>query len=131
LISKNGLNQQVIIVGQVNPSNMDSYYNAADFLVHPSIIESFSMVCLEIMSAGKPFICTSNIGLVEYITPNEEAFVISPDNVDALTEKMEVLLKDTKLRQMMGEKSKLTAQKFLWSNQINKTISVYEQLIKS
>lgn len=128
LIKEKNLENHVYIVGQIPPSEMMSYYNACDFLAHPSIIESFSMACMEAASAGKPFICTSNIGLTEYITPNKEAFVIPPDNIDALTEKMDILLQNTGLRQQMGVVAKQTAETFLWKNQIHKTLAIYEQL---
>lgn len=131
LIKEKNLENQIYIVGQIPPSEMMSYYNGYDFLAHPSIVESFSMACLEAASAGKPFICTSNIGLTEYITPNKEAIIISPDDQNAVVKKMELLLIDEKLREKMGEADRLTAQKFLWKNQIRKTLSVYEQLIRS
>ena len=131
LIKEKCLENHIYIVGQIPPNEMMSYYNACDFLVHPSIIESFSMACLEAASAGKPFICTSNIGLTEYITPNKEAFIIPPDNIEALTEKMDILLSSANLRKQMGEAGRETAQKFIWKNQIHQTLSIYEQLIQA
>lgn len=131
LIREKNLEKHVYIVGQIQPNEMMTYYSACDFLAHPSIIESFSMACLEAASAGKPFICTSNIGLTEYITPNKEAFVIPPDNIDALTEKMDILLQNTGLRQQMGIVAKQTAETFLWKNQIHKTLAIYEQLTQA
>ena len=131
LIQYNKLEKYIYIVGQVHPAEMMSYYSACDFLVHPSIIESFSMACLEAASAGKPFICTSNIGLTEYITPNKEAFIIPPDNIEALTEKMDILVGDKKLREQMGGAAKQTAEIFTWDRQIHKTLAIYEQLIQA
>jgi glycosyltransferase involved in cell wall biosynthesis len=122
------MENQIHIVGQVPPAEMGSYFAAADFLVHPCVIESFSMVCLEAMAAGKPFICTKNIGITESVTDGKEAFVVPPDNIGSLIEKMDILLSDPELREKMGRAAKEAAKKFRWENQIGKILKIYSSL---
>jgi len=125
IIQNNKAENQIHIVGQVPPDKIMSYYSVCDFVVHPSVIEGFSMVCLEAMSAGKPFICTENIGITEYIKPNREAFIVPPNDVGALIQKMEMLLKNPKLREKMGRAAHQTALKFRWENHLDKFLKVY------
>jgi len=128
IAKNNGMEDQILILGQIPPSEIMSYYAFSDFVVHPSVIESFSMVCLEAMAAGKPFICTSNIGITEYITNEKEAFIIPPDNIGSLVEKIDILLGDPSLREKMGRAAGETAQKFRWKNQIGKILKIYSSL---
>ncbi|MDO9399729.1 MAG: glycosyltransferase [bacterium] len=131
IIKDNRLKNQVYIVGEVAPHEIMSYYTICDFLVHPSIIDSFSMACLEAMSAGKPFICTKNIGITEYIKNNKEAFIISPDHLNQLVEKIDILLSNSKLRKKMGKAAYQTSLKFQSNNLKYKFIEIYEEFIKT
>jgi glycosyltransferase involved in cell wall biosynthesis len=110
----------VRIIGEVAPENMAGYYCLADVLVHPSIVESFSMVCLEAMSYGKPIICTSSIGLVEYLQPGRDAVVIPPDDPEALYQAVLGLIRDPPRRYMLGQQAQRTAKNLSWANQVQK-----------
>jgi glycosyltransferase involved in cell wall biosynthesis len=127
IVANNGMENQILILGQVPPSVIMFYYAAADFIVHPSVIDSFSMVCLEAMSAGKPFICTKNIGITEYITPGKEAFVVPPDNIGSLVEKMDLLMGNPELRKRMGRAARQTSLKFRWDSLKEKIVEIYER----
>lgn len=129
MICENHLENHVYIVGQVPPAEMSSFYAACDFLVHPSVIESFSMVCLEALSVGKPFICTDRIGITEYITPNREAFVIPPDNFGVLVQRMNDLVFDQELRRRMGQAGLETAKKLQWSKIAPYITRIYDRLV--
>jgi glycosyltransferase involved in cell wall biosynthesis len=129
LISKLQLNNQVFIVGQVPPQEITAYFDSCDFLVHPSVIESFSMVCLEAMSRHKTFICTENIGITEYVQNGKEAIIIKSDNDQQLLEKMQLLLENGSLSQKMGEAAYQTSLNFQWEILIPRIINIYNQLI--
>ncbi len=125
------LEDQIYIVGQIPPPEIMAYFTASDFLVHPCVLESFSMVCLEAMAAGKPFICTKNIGITEYITNGKEAFIIPADNLASLTEKMDILLQNRKLRERMGQAAQETSLKFGWNDLAPEILRVYDRLINN
>jgi len=125
------LENQIYIVGQIPPSEIMSYFTASDFLVHPCVLESFSMVCLEAMAAGKPFICTKKIGITEYVTDGKEVFIIPADNIASLTEKMDILLQNRKLRERMGQAAHETSLKFGWDNLAPEILRVYDHLINN
>lgn len=109
MISDRELGDQVYIIGQVSPTELKAYYRACDLLVHPSVVDSFSIVCPEAMTMGKPFICTRNIGITEYITNGHEALVVPSDDIVTLTRKIDTLLSNEEIRNEMGRRAKNTA----------------------
>jgi glycosyltransferase involved in cell wall biosynthesis len=129
LIDQEEVTDFVRIVGEVKPADMTTYYSIADVLLHPSIIESFSMVCLEAMSHGKPIICTSNIGLVEFLHLGKDSIVVPPDDLDAMFQAVLHLIKKPSLRRRIGQQARQTATALSWTNQIRKIERMYEDLL--
>jgi glycosyltransferase involved in cell wall biosynthesis len=129
MIEREGLSHAVRIVGEVPPQSMSGYYSVTDVLVHPSVVESFSMVCLEAMSHGKPIVCTSNIGLVEYLHPGRDAIVIPPDDPEALYQAVLGLIQDPSRRRALGEEARATAAHLSWPDQVRKIERLYEQVL--
>jgi glycosyltransferase involved in cell wall biosynthesis len=119
----------VRIIGEVPPNNMPGYYSLADVLVHPSIVESFSMACLEAMSYGKPIICTSNIGLVEYLHPGKDAIVVPPDDPEALYQAILGLIRHPSRRWLLGQQAQRTAANLCCTNQVPKIERLYEGVL--
>jgi len=130
LVNRLELGKHVVFSGEINPSDMEKVYNACDILVHPSIVESFSMVCLEAMSLGKPVVCTSNIGLIEYIQPGIDSIVVSPDNQQELNEAVYNLGKSVEYRRKIGEAARKTAEKMSWEKHAEKMKTIIEDLVK-
>jgi glycosyltransferase involved in cell wall biosynthesis len=83
------------------------------------------------MAAGKPFICTKKIGITEYVTDGKEVFIIPADNIASLTEKMDILLQNRKLRERMGQAAHETSLKFGWDNLAPEILRVYDHLINN
>ena len=129
IIEQERLGHAVRIVGELPPQGMSAYYSVTDVLVHPSVVESFSMVCLEAMSHGKPIICTSNIGLVEYLHPGRDAIVIPPDDPEALYQAVLGLIQDPSRRRALGEEARHTATRLSWSDQVRRIERLYEQVL--
>jgi glycosyltransferase involved in cell wall biosynthesis len=131
LIEEFNLKNKVYIVGPITPEKISFFYQNCYVLIHPSIIDSFSMVCLEAMSYHKPIICTKNIGITEYIKNNKEAFTIDPDNQEQLKEKTLILLNNPELEKNMGENACQTSQKFYKEIIGEKIKTIYDREIQS
>lgn len=123
------LDDAVRIVGEVRPESMSTFYLIADVLVHPSVAESYSMVCLEAMSFGKAVVCTSGIGLAEYLRSGVDALVIAPDDEDALSQAILGLLKNPSQRRRLGREARRTAARLSWTRQVAKIERIYEELL--
>ena len=63
-----------------------------DFFVLPSLQEACSLACAEAMAQQKAAIGTTIGGIVEQIVDGKTGFLIPPQDVDTLTEKIQYLL---------------------------------------
>ena len=82
---------------------LKDYYKAADLFVLPSYGEVWGLVVNEAMSFGLPVI-TTNLCVAGHalIDEGENGYRFTFDNVDELTEYMEIVLSDSELRQRMA-----------------------------
>ena len=74
-------------------------------MVFPSLNDGFGMVIGEAMACGCPVISSENCGGRDIYRDGDEGFVVPPQNVDAITERLEQFVQDPALRQQMSEKS--------------------------
>ncbi|WP_373539502.1 glycosyltransferase family 4 protein [Chamaesiphon sp.] len=85
-----GIAAQTIFAGYVNdlPELMSLFH----FFVLPSLQEACSLACAEAMAQQKAVIGTIIGGIVEQIADGKTGFLIPPQDVDSLAEKMQYLL---------------------------------------
>lgn len=129
-VEKHGLAETVYFAGEVPPATMPSYYAIADLIVQPSRSESFSMICLEGMAYGKPFICTNRAGIAEYVTNGKEALIIKPDNLDSLVQAMNDLVTHNTKRIRMGKAAHKTARTLEWGQVVQRIIQLYRGAVR-
>jgi len=77
-------------------------YAALDIFVLPSKSECYGMVTVEALVSGLPVIGTNDGGTVSLIDPGRNGLLVEPDNVDALTDAIVMLLEDADMRRQMG-----------------------------
>ena len=120
--------KNIHIIKKVEPKNIGFFYKNSYVLVHPSEVDSFSMVCLEAMSYGKPIICTDRIGIAEYIKNEQEGFIIELNDNNQLFKKILTLIENQTLKKEMGRKAYITSQNFKYDiigKQINNIYKKY------
>lgn len=87
--------------------DVSSYINETDVLVVPTLIkDSFPTTVLEGMSCGKPVISSNTGGAVEAIKDNITGMLISPDDVSAFANKIDVLVSNPDLRFQLGNSAR-------------------------
>ncbi|MCP4049720.1 MAG: glycosyltransferase family 4 protein [bacterium] len=125
IIKENDLEKQVIFTGHINdPLKIMQYF---DVILAPSYYEPFGLVATEAMSLGKPVIASNAGGFRESVDDGISGFLVPPEEVDGLADKMKFLLKNTDLRKSMGKSAyKRYKDKFSMSIFINKLGSFYE-----
>ncbi|OAB25706.1 Glycosyltransferase involved in cell wall bisynthesis [Flavobacterium fryxellicola] len=93
--------------------NIEEKYLEASFYLMTSRFEAFGMVLIEAMAAGLPIVaydCPS--GPRGIVTPNENGFLIENGNESDYVQAVEALIENVTLRQQMGEKAKLSSEKY-------------------
>ncbi|NKX16978.1 glycosyltransferase family 4 protein [Ochrobactrum pseudogrignonense] len=108
---------QVVFEGKVTEDSLIEAYQSCDIFVAPSRFESFGLIFLEAMRAGKPVIGTNVGGIPEIVIDKLNGYLIETNNVIMLTEALQTLIDNKDLRQTMGSagreiyESRFTADK--------------------
>ncbi|HEY9245419.1 MAG TPA: glycosyltransferase family 4 protein [Candidatus Methanoperedens sp.] len=128
LAIKEGVEKEVIFTGFIN--DLNSYFNMSNIFVFPTKYEAFGIPTLEAMAAGLP-VLNSKIGAGELITDGFDGIHLDdPGNVNEIADKLEMLIRDEKLRKELGRNARKTAMKYSWDETAKRTMEVYEQILK-
>lgn len=104
---------RVQVDGMLDELALQSAYAAADLFVAPSRFESFGLVFVEAMRAGKPVIGCNAGGMPEVIEHGVNGLLVPPGDAAALAEAIVALLSDAQRRQCMGQAGhKIYAERF-------------------
>lgn len=128
-----GLDERVAFLGEIAHEHLPAYYHACDLLVLPSIRESetFGIVQLEAMAAGKPVISTALPTGVAWVNQHEvTGLLVPPANADALADAMNRLLEDDALRQRLGEAARqYVSERFTRQRMARAVLALYEDVL--
>lgn len=114
---------KVIFTGTIDNTIKWSWLYLCDIFVMPSRnikgdFEGFGIVFLESALCKSPAIGSLSGGIKDAIDDNNSGFLVEEDDVNALAEKIKVLVQDEKLRQEMGNYAYRRAKdNFNWSKQ--------------
>jgi glycosyltransferase involved in cell wall biosynthesis len=112
----------------VSHKDVGKLYDKADILVLPSYAEGLPMSILEAIGKGLPVISTNVGGIPEMIIDGRNGFIVEPGDIDALSEKMRVLISNAALREEMGKNSlKITEEKFTIEQNCNLLKKLYNR----
>ncbi len=93
---------------------LKEYYNSADVLVLPSLVEGFALVLLEAMACGVPVITTSNSADPDIVNEGVNGFIVPIRNVKALEEKIEWCYQNSQELSAMKIEARKTAEYYTW-----------------
>jgi len=112
--------------------NIYDLYEAMDFLVLPSIEkEDFPNVVIESMYMGKAVIGTDVGGIPEQIINGHNGFVVTPRDVNELSNAMLKLTNDKKYLIKLGENGKkLFEEKFSENVIVEKYMKLYQEILE-
>jgi glycosyltransferase involved in cell wall biosynthesis len=118
----------VDFVGRVD--DVDDYYRRAAVFVLPSRQEGLSNALLESQSWGVPAVVSDIPGNVGVVTHGENGLVVPVNDVRALADGIEMLLKDNAKRDAMGRKARERMERGFNIAGIAETVeSTYECLV--
>jgi glycosyltransferase involved in cell wall biosynthesis len=133
LTNELGIAQQTRFIGRVPHQEVPEWLAEIDVFVNPSVHESetFGVAVLEASACEKPVVVSNVGGLPEVVQDGVTGFLAPPRDVNALAEKLKILIKDAKLRQRMGKAGREFVRKNCdWNNNAKIMEKLYEQLIR-
>lgn len=123
-----GLQNEIIFPGFISVKNMPYLYNAAEFLVYPSVYEGFGLPPLEAMACGIPVISSNTTSIPEIL--GSSAKLINPYDTDLLYENMANMLLDYNLRQYYIKAGTKRVSMFSWDKTVKATKNAYMSALK-
>jgi phosphatidylinositol alpha-mannosyltransferase len=120
-----GLAPKVTFTGYVPPEHLPGYYAACAVYCSPAIgLESFGIVLLEAMAAGRPVVASDIPGYRNVITHGTEGLCFVPKNSVDLACGLVQILQDRQLQKRMGEAGRSKAVRFDWQK-ITQAVHAY------
>ena len=98
-------------------------------LVPSEVPETFGLVALEAMAAGRPVVASRIGGLPDVVVDGDSGFLTPPGNVVALRQSMERLLGDAGLRERMGQAAARRAAEFSAGCVVPRIEQIYQQVL--
>lgn len=109
LITRLGLDEHVTLPGSLSQERVFEELHRADIFALAAIVDRngasdvFPTVIQEAMSASRPVVSTQLAGIPETVRDGETGFLVPPNDIDALTDALEKLMRDRDLRVRFGQ----------------------------
>jgi len=124
LIQDKKLGDKIILAGRKESAS--SYLNAFDVFILPSVKEGFPWAVLEAMAAKLPIIATRVGAVPEILEDGINGYIIEPNNIDQIIDRLTLLLNNYPRAQEMGIQAH---QKLLFDFNNDSMISQIERLL--
>ncbi len=120
----------VHLIGYLPHEELVDFYYRADVFVAPSVVEeALGLSILEAMAAKTPVIATRKGGIPLLVKSGYNGFFVRSRNSQKIAETCNRLLKNDKLREIMGNNARDTVEdKFTWKKTAKKCQSLYRKI---
>jgi glycosyltransferase involved in cell wall biosynthesis len=119
---------EIIITGRIDDSDMVKLCNLAKLFVFPSWHEGFGLPALEAMSCGTAVIASNTSSLPEVIGRDDAMF--DPYDANAISQKIQELLNNEDFRIELAQYGLRQAEKFSWDASAKKAIAAFEEALE-
>ena len=138
LIAELNVGDKIELVGWRSQDQIAQLLGRADILLAPSLTsskgdqEGIPGVIMEAFATGLPVVSTVHAGIPELVQDGASGFLVPEKNVDALVEKLEILIEQPQLRYAMGRTGrKFVEQSYNIETLNNRLVDVYQQLLRN
>lgn len=130
LCIKKNIASKVIFHGSKEREFIKETLSKSNIFVLPSTQECFGLVISEAMCAGIPIVVSKYVGgAYDLVVNGENGFIVDPYDELSFTKKLELLLNDKRLNNIMGKKSKEFIQKFSFEEVAKEFVEAIEYII--
>jgi glycosyltransferase involved in cell wall biosynthesis len=131
LISDLNISSSVTLYGHTSHQEIDGVLHGAWVQVVPSVwAEPFGITVVEAMMRGTAVLASGSGGLKEIVADGECGYLVPPGDVDALSEKLLLLLGDKDLCVSLGGAGRLRAEsRFSEDVFMSRLLDIYESLL--
>ncbi len=118
--------EHVHFLGHVPSADLPRWYATGDVFCSPATgNESFGIVLVEAMAAGRAVVCSDIPGYRTVVNPGRDAAVFPPGDVPALARVLSQLVEDPIRRGRLAEEGRRRALDFSWPSVVDRIEAVY------
>ncbi|WP_340817852.1 glycosyltransferase [Methanolobus sp. WCC4] len=121
------LENKVKLIGIKPHEEIVFWLGACDLFVLPSLNEGNPTVMFEAMGCGKPFIGTNVGGVPDIINDDKLGIIVESGNSDLLSDSIQKAFQTNWDYEFITESSK----KYTWTNVVQQTLSVYDDILNN
>lgn len=122
------LRSDVLFLGRVDQEDLPRFYASCDVFVSPALGgESFGIVLLEAMSAGKAVVATDIPGYRTVLRDGTEGRLVPPGDPGELTATLDTLLDNAALRDALGQQGRQRASGYDWPVVTDRLRAIYAE----
>lgn len=126
-----GIMNLVTFTGTVIGELLAKWYSLADLFVLPSLTEGRPNVINEAMASECTIVATNICGISEQVKDGYNGFLVEPNNIDMLAEKISYLLNNETEMIRMGRNSRkrIIEEDWTWEGYAKRAKSIYSEVI--
>jgi phosphatidyl-myo-inositol alpha-mannosyltransferase len=126
------LREDVTFLGRVGHDDLPRYYATADLYVAPSLGgESFGIVLLEAMAAGRPIVASDIPGYRSVASDGRQGRLVAPGDPAALADAIATLLDNPSLRAAMAADGRRTVAPYDWAQVAARVADAYRDATRA
>lgn len=116
--------------GEISNAELLKAYEETDIFCVPSRFESFGLIYLEAMRAGKPVVACNVGGVPEIVEHGVTGLLVAPDDADAVYDALKYLVNEKELRRAMGNAGrKRYEEQFTSEKMLQRVLDAYLAMI--
>lgn len=123
--------ERVHFVGFKRKEELKDYYIAADVFVFPTREDIWGLVLNEAMSYGLPCVASEcAVAANEMIEDGKNGYLVNPEDIDQMSDRLNCLLSDKEGRLRMGELAYEKSQEYTIENMAVRHMEIFRQFLK-
>jgi glycosyltransferase involved in cell wall biosynthesis len=141
LLRRLAAQRRVRFLGPIPDADLPALYRSAQVLALPSVhrtcygreievSELLGLAAIEAMASGTPVVASRLGGLPEVVEHGETGFLVEPDNVAELKERLAQVIGDRRLAERLGRNARERfLEKFTWEACAGRCLAAYSELL--